>query len=112
MLIVYNREGLHHAGNLHLLPGLNDVDEKDFAEVSKFEAFKALVEEDIIEVLTSKDGKQLVSADIAKLPEKKAIELVAKTVSKGLLLSMQAAEKRQAVLDAISAQLDAINPKL
>jgi hypothetical protein len=110
MLVIHHRDGFHHAGNVHLMPGVNDVDEKEFAEVSKYEAFKALLDDGTIEVLQSKDGKPLALADVAKLPEKKAMELVDKTVSKPVLKAMRDADKRPAVVEAIEEQLAVIDP--
>ncbi|MFZ5440469.1 MAG: hypothetical protein ACOZQL_10695 [Myxococcota bacterium] len=107
MLIVYNREGLHHAGNMRLLPGLNDVNDKDFAEAMKWPAFKALVTEGIIEPLSDKEGKNI---DFQKLATKDVLELVKATVSKEMLETMLEGEKREVVVDAIFAQIEAIDP--
>lgn len=107
MLIKYNREGLHHAGNLHLMPGLNEVNEKDFAEAEKWQAFKALIDEGIIEKLSTKDGKE---PDFSKMSQREVLELVKATVSKDVLEEMFANEKREPVLAAITEQLEAIDP--
>lgn len=111
MLIMHNRDGLHHAGDLKLMPGLNEVDPDAWDAVKDLPAFAALLDDGTIEVLESKGGKQLKPKDIANIDEKKALELVSDTVDKKLLKEMQKYEKRAAVLEAIDEQLVLIDPK-
>jgi hypothetical protein len=107
MLIKYNRDGIHHAGAMRLLPGLNEVDEKQFAEAETWPAFKALIDEGIVEPVLTKKAKP---ADLTKMPVREVIDLVKQTVSKEMLEEMLKAEKREPVIKAIEAQLEAIDP--
>lgn len=105
MLIKYNRDGIHHAGALRLLPGLNEVDEELFDEATSWPAFKALIDEGLIEVVPKKKV-----ADLSKTPVREMIDLVKQSVSKDLLEEMLKTEKREPVIKAIEAQLEAIDP--
>jgi hypothetical protein len=118
MLVLNHRNGLHHVGDsssgkasLTFLPGLNDVDEKAFTKALELPAFKALVDDEVMEVVLTKAGKPVAAAEVAQLPEKQTLALVAETVDSKLLKAWQLTEKRQPVLDAIQAQLDAIDPR-
>ncbi len=105
MLIKYNRDGIHHAGAMRLLPGLNEVDPAHFAEALKWPAFKALIEEGLVE-----EVKEEKVEDLSKMPVREVVELVKATDSKGVLEEMLRAEKREPVVKAIKAQLEAIDP--
>lgn len=105
MLIKYNRDGIHHAGAMKLLPGLNEVDENQFEEALEWPAFKALVDEGLVEVVPKKKV-----ADLKQVPVREMLELVKQTVQKELLEEMLKTEKRDPVVKAIEAQLEAIDP--
>ena len=117
MLIMHNRDGLHHAGDLMLMPGLNEVDPAAFDAVKELPAFAALLEDGTIEVLETKGGKSMTTKDVPKVDVKKAESghavtlTVEDTVDKKLLKEMKKLEKRPEVLDAIEEQLAAIDPK-
>lgn len=111
MLINYKREGLHHAGNMTLMPGLNRVRDEDFKEASKWPAFKALIDEGLIEVVADKKGKEV---DLSKLSTSQTVDLVKATVDKKMLEEILDGEtkgqKRKAVLEALKEQFEAIDP--
>lgn len=110
MLVKNNRDGLHHVNGLQLLPGLNEVDEKAFAEAAKLPAFKAMIDDGTFEPVESKAGKVISAAEVTKLGEKEAIALIKDTTVRDLLMGWRQTETRVNVLDAIQAQLDEIDP--
>ena len=110
MLVKNNRNGLHHVGDLHFLPGLNEVDEKAFAEAAKLPAFKAMIDDGTFEPVESKAGKTISAGEVTKLAEKEAVSLIKETFARDLLMGWRQVETRVNVLDAIQAQLDTIDP--
>jgi hypothetical protein len=109
MLVKHNRDGLHHVNGLVFLPGVNEVDEKAFDAACKLPAFKALVDDGTFEPVQTKSGKAVSVGDVTKLPEKDAIALVTETINSELLNGWKS-DTRPAVLEAIAAQLVAIDP--
>ena len=107
MKIDHKEPRLRQVGGLFkLMPGVNDrIDPKQFAEAMKLPAFKALVEEGVVEVISEED-----SADLSIFGTKKAIDVVARTVDRDLLNSWLKAEKRTEVSKAIADQLNKLKP--
>jgi hypothetical protein len=93
------------------MPGVNDVDEKEWAEALKAPAFKALVDNGTFEVVQAGKEGAPATADISKMPPHAAIELVQATVSAPLLHDWAGTEKRPSVLEAIHAQQKSIDPR-
>jgi hypothetical protein len=111
MLVMNKRSGMHHVGELHFQPGLNEVPQERWEEALQLPAFAALVDDGTFEEVQTKSGKPVAAADVPSLPEKQAISLIKETTSKSLLNAWQLVEKRQPVLDAIQDQFDAIDPR-
>jgi hypothetical protein len=84
-----------------LLPGVNEVNEVEWAKAEKIPLVQHYVEEGIFKVRKS-------SSELTALPPREAIELVRSTVDRGLLEKWFDIEKRKPVLEAIAAQLDTI----
>lgn len=84
-----------------LYPGINEVDEKAWAEAEKHPGVQYLIKSGVFKV-------RRTSAEIASLAPKDAVELIRATIDQGLLEKWFEQEKRKQVLDAILAQLDTI----
>lgn len=112
MLVNYKLKNVYGCGEMQLIPGINKVDEKVWAEAQKFPKTKWLMENEHLEVVEGEGGKKLeASADesLASLSEKKAVKLVEETFEMRLLEQWKKTEKRNKVLDALDARMDEIN---
>lgn len=107
MKIDHKEPRLRKVGNhFTLMPGVNQVDEKEFQAAMKLPAFKALVDDGIIEVLDAGE-----TDDLSTLNTKAAVALVGKTTDRELLGTWAKAEKRADVKAAIAKQLEAVKPE-
>ena len=87
-------------------PGLNQLDPKLWAAVKVHPDVKAMLDDEILEVI----GKESDSAeDLAKMDDKKALKLVADTMDHTVLVKWYAAEKRDSLQVAIRGQLEKLN---
>jgi hypothetical protein len=93
------------AGETHdaLLPGINEVDEAEWAKAEKIPVVQHMIKEG-----TLKPQKGKSAADLSQLKAPEAIELVENTVDRELLEGWFANEQRKGVLEAIEAQLEEI----
>ncbi len=89
-----------------LLPGINEVDEAEWAKAEKIPVIQHLIKDG-----TLKPQKGKSAADLSTMKAPEAIELVTNTVDRQLLESWFDAESRKGVLEAIEAQLEEITPK-
>lgn len=86
-----------------LLPGINEVDEAEWAKAEKIPVIQHLIKDG-----TLKPQKGKSAADLSQLKAPEAIELVKNTVDRELLEGWFANEQRKGVLEAIEAQLEEI----
>lgn len=107
MLIMYKKPNLRGIGPITLKPGLNDVPAALWQEAQKTygPSITRMLDDGLLEVLEGKAGDPLELADLAKLPERKAIKLVTETVDDGVLTQWHESERRKAVIAAIENQL-------
>ncbi len=109
MLIKYNKPNLRGLGDITLTPGLNDVPAEKWAVAVKTfgKNLQRLLDMGVIEI-EEHDGQPLEAADLARLPERKAVKLVKDTVDERLLMRWHDGEERKLVVTAIEAQLEVL----
>ena len=91
---------------VRLLPGVNELTEKQWKAFDDLPVIKFHIGEGNIELVEVK-----AEAKLSDMNAKEAAKLVASTVDKGLLERWAADESRKVVLDAIEKQMDAIAVK-
>jgi dihydroorotate dehydrogenase len=94
-----------------LLPGVNDVDAEKWAKIAGAPLVKVLTGLGRRGGFVVGDPKETIAKSLAHLSEADAKDTVAECVDKALLVAWRASEKRQGVLEAIVAQIDAIDPR-
>lgn len=87
-----------------LMPGLNDVDGKEWEKAKVIPAVSAMVKDGILRASADK-------ADLSSMDPDSAIALVKKTVDRALLEKWGTDEKRPSVRKSIDDQLGVIIPK-
>jgi DNA-directed RNA polymerase subunit H (RpoH/RPB5) len=90
---------------LQLSPGANQVDDKSWAVVAKYETVKRELELGNLEVL---DNLSAEGNPLPKMNAKDAAALVKKTMDPKLLRAWFEGEKREPVLKAFTAQFKAL----
>lgn len=93
-MFIHNKgKYVRNAAGVQLIPGANNVPEKDWKEFSAHPIIKQLVD----------DGEIVAKDD--KLSADEAIELVQDTFDLSILEEMKASESRKTVLKAIDEQI-------
>jgi hypothetical protein len=123
MLVKYKKLNTVAFGNVRLIPGTNDVPQKDWeAALKLYPLVRHLVDAGEIETFdksgnvrdddastpASKAQPPLEVEDLSKLAEKKAVAMVKDTVDERLLNAWYQTEKRKAVIVAIEGQFETI----
>ena len=90
---------------VRFLPGANEIEETDWAEIQKDPTIKGMCEEGTLKVLSSKGGGD------TQLPLKDAEKVIAQTFDIQLLEKWKATEKRKPIVAAIEKQLAMIEEK-
>lgn len=93
--------------DLDLAPGINEVDDGQWARAAVDSMIRWRVENDEYLVLGKCDER---TTPLAKLKDKNAVAMVKATVTEALLKRWQPIEKRPTVAAAIAEQLIAIDP--
>ncbi len=102
MIVINNTDHISHfEKNIVLIPGVNDISEKQLKMLRAHGLFKKMEESETMEV--KEDVK-----DISGYSAPKAIKAVKDTYSVPLLKEWKAIEKRKTVLVAIQEQIDTL----
>lgn len=120
MIVKFNKPTfLHLAGKLTLKPGANTVSAKVWADLAKNPTVKVLVDagvieyaEEDLEVVDEATEAAYELESLLKLKVKEAVATVKETINVDLLKAWFAAEKKQNVKLAITAQLEALEGKV
>jgi len=112
MLIRYNKKNPYRIEGIVLMPGINEVNSKNFDKMKKYTAFQFRIARKIIEVVdsadspsTAKDGKSAYADRTVKDME----AFIGDIFEIKLLEQIKNEDKRQGVQKAVLAQLDKIN---
>lgn len=118
MLVIYNKVNVLRLAKMDpregkirgLMPGVNDIDDAEWAKcVKTYPMLTRYLEEGVIEIPETSDGKPVEANELGTLNERQAIKLVKETASEDLLLKWhdsESASKRKGVVKAIEAQMD------
>jgi len=112
-MLVHNKgKYVRHRGNVRVLPGVNDLKEKDWNHFKAHPLNAEVVKSGEVVVLKGEESEEQPGTDdlkISDLNAEEAIEMVEDTFSLELLEEFkadeQASKKRKTVLDAIEAQI-------
>lgn len=107
-IVKNNRAQIFGNHLMSLIPGVNEVDAKKWAEFKLSPTIKHHIAEGEIEELDLPIAHEDSPVQIGDLNQKDALSLVKATFDKALLDRWAANESRKGVLDALEKQMDAI----
>lgn len=104
-IVEWGKPNLNNVRDLFTLkPGVNVVEDYQLEEALKLRLFQSYVDEGVIKIRSGPAPESL-----GRMKPVDAVALVKKTVDKSLLEKWFEGERREKVLEAIQAQVDAIS---
>ncbi|KAB8139271.1 hypothetical protein F9U64_01205 [Gracilibacillus oryzae] len=108
-MLVHNKgKYVRHRKNVAIIPGVNDISERDWDTFKSHPLNKTLVDKGEIVVVKNEEDQEGAGGKITDLNASQAIELVQDTFSIQVLEALKEDEDRKTVIDAIDKQIKVI----